>query len=193
MKYRLLKDTIKDDGIKNYVVPKGTIFINGNFGKYLSDDEHLWSFTVSFVENNTEWFEKVIEGYYPILSVTDNDGHYYLIINKEDMAMYENTEKGKLQNGYFGYIENGVFRPSQRRKDKTCIINYAKEDNYVFNHKRIKDRIDDLKELENAFNAARKQSDEVIGRGEYHSGDCSDLHKNLFRDFNDYMASLTSI
>ena len=181
MKYKLLKDF----ETPCFVIRAGVIKTES---EWINDIPRLQKNDCSIKK---DWFEKY-KDWTQILSVTDNEGNYYVIIGKEDMGIYENTEKGKIQNGYFGFVENGIFYSSQKRKDKRCTINYAKEDNYVFNHKRIKDRIDDLKELENAFNAARKQSDEVIGRGEYHSGDCGDLHKNLFRDFNDYMVSLTS-
>lgn len=56
---------------------------------------------------------------------------------------------------------------------------FERIDNCVFNHKRIHDRLQELKEQEAAFNAARKglkngEADERTFHGEY------------YKDFNDY-------
>ena len=78
-----------------------------------------------------------------------------------------------------------------KKEEIVKMTDWFKENNVVFNHKRIKDRIDDLKEIEDAFNAARQKTETVIGRGEFNDGDWCDMLEDKFKDFNDYITSKT--
>lgn len=115
-----------------------------------------------------------------------------------------NVNKGAiliLSNSGYSYITAdknnciATFSPKLVRSNPTWfkeIVTEPKEDKSVFNHKRIHDRIQELQEQEDAFNAARESTGIIIGRGEYNDGDCVDLYDNKYKTFQDYQQSKLS-
>lgn len=96
-----------------------------------------------------------------------------------------NAAKGTWFNLEAGEFSTQLYKSQQNRCvhfTKELVENspdWFEKDNYVFDSKRIHDRMQELKEQEDAFNAARKGLKNTVA-------DERTFHGEYYKDFNDY-------